>query len=119
MSIGRRSRICVLAGTSLRLLGSRLPPLVRRPPKVGPSRLILQKRLISCVNAGGLTLLLFEIELSQSRTETGNISVCFGENSSRSHFKSTKTFEVRFRAVLAEGVENLRFYAVSNIVQNI
>ena len=63
----------------------------------------------SCVNAGGLTLLLFEIELPQSRTEPGNISVCFGENSSRSNFRSTKTLEVRFRAVLAEGAENVRF----------
>ena len=27
----------------------------------------------------------------------------------RSHFKSTKTLEVSFRAVLAEGAENVRF----------
>jgi hypothetical protein len=103
----------VLAGTSLRLLGSRLPPLVRRPLKVGPSRLILQKRLISCVNAGGLTLLLFEIELSQSRTETGNISVCFGENSSPRLSESAKQPELGFRALLTQsGAQQLELVRV-------
>lgn len=63
-----------------------LPPTLLsagRTQKVGPIQVIAQERLKNYANVGIITWILFESELPQSRSGTGNISACTGAGSSR------------------------------------
>ena len=70
------------------------------------------KSLMYVIPLSAIAVLVFSTIAAAQGVLDGTVGTSQGATQPGSNFKSTNTFEMHFRAVLAEGMEKLRFERV-------